>query len=205
MPSFPSQSSGPGSVPWGLQGIPDAAASGMRTWRVARGGVLPARGDRRHPKKPLWKARNAWMATLCCWTVLPSPPPGEECPSASPPRLSPARRRAGDAAAARIINNRSLVKLFCRIYTLSRRTEGLAGAAAAPLDRSIHHRVQMAELQEVSSGAGPGCVSCPRPSAAGDSAGSEQRRLRDALGAAGAAAPIPQLSLPPPAATRGPG
>lgn len=105
----------------------------------------------------------------------------------------------------RIINNRSLVKLFCQIYTHSRGTEGLAGAAAAPLDRSIHHGVQMAELQEVSSGAGPGCVSSPRPSPAGDSAGSEHRRLRDALGAGEAAASTPQLSLPPPAATRGPG
>lgn len=93
-------------------------------------GVLPTRGDRRHPKNPVGGEKCLDSHALLRGR--------EEYPLASPTR---ARGRAGDAAAPQIINNRSLVKLFCQIYTLCRRTERGAGAAAAPLDRSIHHGV----------------------------------------------------------------
>lgn len=113
---------------WGLQGFPAPAAG------VAGVGVLPAQGDR-HIQKPPLEAGSAWIATLCCWAVLPALLQVRNVPQHPPPAFPGAQ----DAAAARKINNQRLVKLFCQIYTFSRRSEGEAGAAAAPLDGRIHH------------------------------------------------------------------
>lgn len=109
-----------------------------RGWapRVGTGWGFCLLGVTRDIPNPPSKARKAWMATLGRAPSLLQAGNVPQHPPAASPRV---HRRAEHAAAPRIINNQSLVKLFGQIYTFLRPAEGRAGAAAAPLDGRIHH------------------------------------------------------------------